>query len=111
NRSGATGKKRCQNCARTADEQFAVLIGAKHLRFARTTCPASRGNAQLEPVRASRTESVSARRPLWCNKRVFLCQNQERTRQRPGASAGERDGQNGQRFAAQSRGSSAMEGR
>src|SRR5262249_43247050 len=61
-RSRATGKKRCENGARSADEEFAISRRAELLRRARLTCTANRGLAPVESVEVSRTEGVPALR-------------------------------------------------
>src|SRR5262249_34491947 len=57
-RSGATGKKRCQNSARPADEEFAFSRRPELLRRAGLACATNRGVAPLEPIKISPTKGV-----------------------------------------------------
>src|SRR5215470_14071254 len=59
-RSGATGKKRSENGARAANEEFAFSRRTELLCRAGLACPANRGITSVEPVKISATEGVFA---------------------------------------------------
>src|SRR6185436_18029068 len=57
-RSGATGKKRCQNSARPTDEEFAFSRRPELLCRAGLACATKRSVATVEPGKVFPTESV-----------------------------------------------------
>src|SRR4029079_16364080 len=57
-RSGATGKERGENGARSADEEFAFSRRPKLLCRAGLACAATGGTAPVEPGKISGTEGV-----------------------------------------------------
>src|ERR1043166_4862653 len=59
-RSGATGKERCENSTRPADEELAFSRRPELLRRAGLACAANGGVAPVEPGKISRTEGVPA---------------------------------------------------
>src|SRR5215471_21384423 len=61
-RSGATGKERRENGARSTDEEFAFSRRPKLLCRAGLACAANGGLAPVEPSKISRTEGIPALR-------------------------------------------------